>query len=99
MYFITAMTEPTEGKLGWPDYSSRCFGYYETFEEADQRVRQNAMDIHECLYDLAVIEKIDPGIHSIPDNGIWYKYVGNDTWEPTEKPALLKQFINMARVG
>ena len=54
---------------------SRAVGYYETFEEAEDVVINNILDIcEEGYYHYAVIEEVEPGIYTIPRTEIWYRW-------------------------
>lgn len=54
--------------------STRTFGYYNEFEEADQAVKENRLDMHEYLYKYIIVEQIGQGIHPWVKNEWWYKY-------------------------
>ena len=61
MYFITCFQKYEIDKNGWPDLGAgRTFGYYNDRDVAIRMVELNNLDIHECLYDYAVIEYIRP---------------------------------------
>lgn len=72
---------------------SRSVGYYNTFEQADQEVRNNSLDINECgYYPFAVIEPLEQGIYQYPREEFWYKWNREkDQYEPCEKPDRFKQ--------
>lgn len=53
---------------------TRTFGYYNEFEEADQAVQENRLDMHEYLYKYIIVEHIGQGIHPWVKNKWWYKY-------------------------
>ena len=76
MYFITCFEKcERHPKLGCFDGgSSRCFGYKETLENAEQALNENWCDMHECLYDYAVVEKLGPYIHPDVEEEYWFKY-------------------------
>ena len=59
-YFVTGVTY--EDKK-FKDRDQRCFGYFETFEEAEKAVLNNRCDIWETIHEYVVIEKIEDGIH------------------------------------
>ena len=96
MYFITGIEKLDK------DYGikgTRCFGYYKTFEEADQAVKCNSCDINETIYDFAVIEFIEDGLHSIclEDNRWFYmfNYIFG-IYERIEEPEEVKHFCNFS---
>jgi len=95
MYFITGIEKLDE------DYGvtgSRCFGYYKTFENADIAVRNNCCDINETIYNYAVIEFIEEGIHSICIDQRWfYKFdYDNGIYEEIDEPEEVKHSCNFS---
>lgn len=72
MFFITAMEELPILESNGGDMAT--FGYYKEFEEADQAVQENRLDMHEYLYKYIIVEQIDQGIHPWVENKWWYKY-------------------------
>lgn len=93
MYFITSI----KGFDKYGSTGSRTFGYYETYWEADHAVKRNTCDIHEYVYDYAVIEEIEPGIHAIAEKRWFYKF-NHDyrIYSPIEEPEEAKGFINFS---
>ena len=45
----------------------RCVGWFSCIDEANCAVENNFSDIHENMYDYAIIETMEPGLH-IPDS-------------------------------
>ena len=94
MFFITGIEKLDK------DYGitgSRCFGYKETFKEADQAVKENCCDINETIYCFAVIEFIESGIHSICKER-WF-YMFNPIfgiYERIEEPEEVKGLCNFS---
>lgn len=90
MYFITAMTNILTEKTNFQseeaqNHEERCFGYYIEKEDAEEALRLNSCDMHETMYDYAVIEKVEPGIHPYAEITGWFQY--NDeknSYEPIE---------------
>lgn len=75
MYFITCFEKYEKTELGWPDIgSSRTFGYYPNKEMAIEDLHTNHTDLHEHLYDYAVVEKIPMGLYSIAEETIYFKW-------------------------
>ena len=75
MYFITCFERYGKTKLGWPDIgSSRTFGYYLNKEMAIEALHTNHTDLHECLYNYAVIEKIPMGLYPVAKETIYFKW-------------------------
>lgn len=66
MYFITTI-DSTDG-------TTRCVGYYSTFEKAEEVVLDNACDIWETCYGYAIIENIDEGLYQYDQSPVWYKW-------------------------
>jgi len=99
MYFITCF-EKLPHKNSFDSGSSRCFGYYITFEEADRAVRENRCDIHECLYEYCFIEKIEPGLHAYcdpqKDRQLYQYQFETGEWESIPEPLCLTHIVNWA---
>ncbi len=75
MYFITCFQKYEIDKNGWPDLGShRTFGYYNDRDVAIRMVELNNLDIHECLYDYAVIEHITEGLYNLAEERIFFKW-------------------------
>ena len=89
-YFITMFQ-------GWDKYGtkgSRCVGYFPKYSEAREEVINNALDIYEDgYYPYAVIEAVEPGIYSICEVPIFFKF-NKETkkYEPIECPEELRIF-------
>ena len=78
MYFITCLQQCDKDEFGWFDGGSRrTFGYRETLELAEEALNLNMCDMHEYLYDYAVIEKLGPYIHPDVEEEIWFKWDDN----------------------
>ena len=94
VYFVTGITcedKETEYK-GYR--GRRCFGYFPTFEEAEDAVLNNRCDIFEYIHEYAVIEKVEDGIHQIDLNPTWYKWnVEKGDYEKTEEPDFAKGYV------
>lgn len=74
MYFITCMTR-CEKVNGWfYGGTTRCFGYRETLEDAEEALNENMCDMHEYLYEYAVVEKLGPYIHPYVEEEYWFKW-------------------------
>lgn len=72
MYFITCMERlPNEKDAGG---DLRTFGYYKELLEAEKALEENRLDMHEYLYDYAVIERIGEGVHADAKVMGWFKY-------------------------
>ena len=45
-------------------YNDRVVGWFETLQDAENNLKVNCGDVHECRYDYAVIEELKPGFYS-----------------------------------
>lgn len=88
MYFITSTTPSIK-------IDHRCFGFYDSFNKAWEAVKENRMNMHECLYTNLVIEEINEGIHPQVVNEWWYKWENNG-WAKCEKPERFTGIVNFA---
>ena len=66
MYFISTIDSK--------DNTTRCVGYFTTFDRAEEAVLDNACDIWETCYDYAVIENLGEGLYQYDQNAVWYKW-------------------------
>ena len=74
MYFITCLENLELDALGWLG-ESRCFGYFSTYQRAKEALEINECDMWEAgFYNYAVIERIEPGIHSHTEEMAWFKF-------------------------
>ena len=97
MYFITCMTKCEEINGFFNGGSLRCFGYKETLEKAEQALNENCCDMHEYIYQYAVIEKLGPYIHPEVEEEYWFKYdKEKDGFFRIEKPEATHHTCNYA---
>ena len=65
MFFITGLmrrhVDDNFDTIG----NTRTFGYLETYEDAENALNKNMADMHEALYDYAVIEYFESGLYPI----------------------------------
>ena len=74
MYFITCLENLEHDILGWMD-PPRCFGYFLTYDSAYEAIETNKCDVWKMgIYNYAVIERIEPGIHSHAEEMAWFKF-------------------------
>ena len=74
MYFITCFSR-YENIRGVPDIgASRTFGYYPHRHWAIEDLNSNNTDLHECLYNYAVVEKIPMGLYQLAEERIFFKW-------------------------
>ena len=86
MYFITMLEDG--------DALGRCVGYYKTFEEAEDAVKENKMDICESCYLYAVIENVPEGLYQYDTEAKWYKFnMEEEKYEEFEKPECFKCMV------
>lgn len=87
IYIVTAI-EPD-------NYRSRAFGFFFTLNEAFDAVLQNHGNLHECLYDHVVIEKLGPGIHALCLREYWFRWnIKEKKWKTCDKPVFATGLIN-----
>ena len=71
MFFITAFEDLDEE---WGIKNSRCFGFYQVFEDAERATKENWRDINETIYNYVVIEEMNEGIHPYAQQRWFYKF-------------------------
>jgi hypothetical protein len=69
-WFITGISN--RGRLAAA--SRRCWGFFDSFQEAERAVLENDADIYECEYEHMVIEGYRMGLMVIGKDQHWYKY-------------------------
>ena len=75
MYFITGFQKYEIDRFGWPDVGcSRTFGYYRDRDVAIRMVQLNNLDIHEYLYNYAVVEYIPEGLYNIAEERVFFQW-------------------------
>ena len=71
----------------------RTFGFYNTYIEAYMAVKENRMNMQECLYNYLVLEYIEPGIHPTVHAIEWWKWNYEEhKWEMNLDKPLPKEF-------
>lgn len=105
IYLITVMQNIEEVvtksgiRTGIPDFGdTRVVGYYLTYDDARETVVNNAGDIHETIYDYALIEKVAPGIYNgaTSDYRSVFKYnKEKERYDPVEEPAFLSNICGI----
>jgi hypothetical protein len=92
IYVMTLIAPTLNGKA---TSSHRVVGYAHTLEYAKEIVNKNQSDLHECLYEYIVIEKICEGVFRTVQNEYWYEWnEKNQTWNECCKPKKYRQIIN-----
>jgi hypothetical protein len=113
LYFVTVLgrlkptrrlieTGPRKGEiLEREARSQRCWGYLETLAEAEEALIQNVTDMHETIYELAVIERIEAGILGQAVEISWWRFDreargGTGGYVKAAKPADLESLVHFA---
>ncbi len=92
MYFISSINSNN-----WPKFGChRCFGYYNTEEEARRKIEMNFGEMQEYYYDHIIIEFIDEGIHRTSNTIQWYKWNDNKWNGMGKEPDFAKGTKNWA---
>ena len=76
MFFITCFEKcEIDVATGMPNVGdTRTVGYYEDLETCRRALHENWCDIHEFLYEYAVVECIAPGIYSGAKEIEWFQW-------------------------
>lgn len=78
VYIITAFQTISRFQvknLSYPDFGERwCVGWYEDFLEAETAVVNNWGNLHNDMYEYAIIEEMEPGICMSDRNRFLYKW-------------------------
>lgn len=77
---------------------TRCFGYFPSFYEAKDALRENQADLYEAgAYKYIVIEEFDSGLHAKSGIEIWYMYFElKGRFEFCDKPSLYQGITSFA---
>lgn len=76
-WFITAVTLKKESER---IPSHRVFGFFNSYADAWNTIKNNSGDLHECLYKYLVLEYIEEGIHPQVFVTEYYEWIDNK-WE------------------
>ena len=75
MYFITCFEKYIKTHKDCPYIGDhRTFGYYPHKEWAVEDLHSNNLDIHEDMYEYAVIEKIPMGLYQLAEETTYFKW-------------------------
>lgn len=75
MFFITCMEKISIDDLGWIDYGDkRTFGFYADYCKVKKALNTNRCDMNETIYNYAIVEEIDQGIHPTVIWTKWFKW-------------------------
>ena len=87
MFFLTAINQRL--------HQDRCFGYFKHRRDALKAAENNWADMHECYYDLLVIEHMPEGLHPMPKEEIWFRWDdGMSKWIQIEKPTRFEHVVS-----
>ena len=99
IWFLTAIVvrEIIKGPRGEikTKRDERTFGYYRGFHRAYQAVKENRCNMHECLYNFLVMERIGEGVHALAEDQQWFEWSGKN-WKPCRKPTWARGLTNWA---
>jgi hypothetical protein len=71
----------------YPVSSTRAFGWFPSFEEAEAAVKSNRCGMDEAgYYQWAVIEKTLSGMYAWSESETWYEYNEDNQYVNVEKP-------------
>ena len=75
LFFITCMVKAEKDEKGFfHSGGQRTFGFRKTLRDAEEALNNNTCDMHEYLYDYAVVEEFGPEIHPIAESETWFKW-------------------------
>lgn len=96
MFFITCFEKCEKDERGCFDTGDiRTFGYFDNLEACKEALNENICDMHEYLYEFAVIESIGQGIHPHTKELAWFRW--NDKKQgffEIENPECTRKFSN-----
>jgi len=107
-WFITAIIgketiiKSTHPRMGDPYclLHRRChtFGFYNTYNEAYEAVKENRGNMEECLYEYIVMEYIEPGVHPTVYATQWWAWnVELKSWRFLPEAETPKEFIGICK--
>ena len=89
IYIVTTMRDLETGN----NPHSRC--WFSKLKDAKLTIEINDLDLHECYYDYAVIEKVREYTLALVDKEWWYKWNNRKKkYMPIDKPKKLKYVCN-----
>jgi hypothetical protein len=75
---------------------SRTFGFYNTYSEAYEAVKENYGNMEECVYDYIVMEYIEPGIHPMVHYVQWWEWdIEKNKWIFLSEEDAPKEFVGI----
>ena len=62
--FTISTMEKIPDNRDLPDYGDiRAVGFFHSYEDAEIRLHENTLDLHECICNYAVLEELMPGLY------------------------------------
>ena len=95
VYIESIMRHPTNGEIK-AKHSTRTFGYYRGWAKAIKAVQENRCNMHECLYQYLIMERIGEGVHSLCKDEQWFRWTGRKWTSLKQKPEWARGTINWA---
>lgn len=106
IFIITVMTEARDKPVAMRDGTvkvmpdqrdNRTWGWYGQLDAALDAVHRNLTDLHETVYDYAVIEETGEGVCPDIVSERWFRFSRSENgYRPCEKPADLRQVTHFA---
>lgn len=98
MWFITVMEYLIEDKKFIARHGDkRTWGYYTEKETAVRALHENWTDMREYVYDIALLEKLGPGISPDCEERQWFKFdKERGGYFEMEEPDFIKCVVNFA---
>lgn len=75
--------------------AQRTFGFYNSYRDACQAIKENIGDMHECLYNYLILEYIEEGIFPHVHTIEWWEWKDKQ-WKRRVKPEGLWNTSNWA---
>lgn len=96
-WFITVVRTEKDSSGAETNYEDiRCWGYEESFDEAEEAVINNYSDLSECFYQWAIIEEHMMGYFAMPTGKYqWFHWnVDKDKFERCDRPTWSKHICS-----
>ena len=89
---MTGVDTPDDCPEVWKRQDTRCWGYTDTFEKAEEAVLKNYTDIHEYTYQWVIIEEHVMDVFAMGTGRFqWYHWnLKEDCYERCEQPEWAK---------
>lgn len=90
--FTISTMEKIPDNRDLPDYGDiRAVGFFHSYEDAEIRLHENTLDLHECIYNYAVLEELMPGLYPKVVRRQFFKYdKAKDGYVEIPEPEILK---------